>query len=74
MNLSLQTCGVCKFWDLAGSLGQQGYGRCKARPPGFLREGCTTSAQHICRIGKFARAETRVVQAREQVLEQRPLL
>lgn len=59
-------CGTCKHWDLAGSLGQQGFGRCKARPPGYLRDGCTTSAQNICRIGKFAKADPKVVKQREQ--------
>jgi hypothetical protein len=57
-------CGTCKHWALVGRLGQHGYGQCAMRPEP-IRSAFTTSAQNMCRLGKFKKAEPAVVQARE---------
>jgi hypothetical protein len=62
--MTTPNCGTCRHWDLAGTLGQHGYGQCAKRVL-HLREAITTSAQHICRIGKFSKAEPKVVRERE---------
>lgn len=59
-------CGTCKFWSLAGTMGQQGFGQCAMRPL-HLRESITTGAQFICKIGKFTKADAKTVQQREQM-------
>lgn len=46
------TCGTCTHWRLQGALAQHGYGECLARPE-QERAGITTSAQNVCRLGKF---------------------
>jgi len=47
-----QLCGSCQSWNLEGPLAQHGYGQCQARPE-QLRAAITTSAQNVCRLGKF---------------------
>lgn len=60
-------CGTCKHWDLRDSpLRAHGYGRCKVDPNEAMRAGRTFSAQNICRIGKFAKAEVKVIARREK--------
>lgn len=47
-------CGSCKHFDIPGSkLGDVGYGHCEARPA-HVRKAFFTSAENVCRVGKFA--------------------
>lgn len=46
-------CGACRHWDLSHALGKLGFGRCKVQTNQMLRDRHTTSAQCICRIGRF---------------------
>lgn len=50
---SLPLCGRCANWELTGALGKCGYGTCAVRPNHAMRAGLTTSAQCVCRIGRF---------------------
>lgn len=59
-------CGTCKFWNLVGALGEQGFGQCDARTDREHRMAITTSAQAMCRIGKFAKAEPKIIRSREK--------
>jgi len=60
-------CGTCANWDLKESpLRQHGYGRCKVEPNLAMRAAKTTNAQCICRIGKFAKADIKVIARREK--------
>ena len=58
-------CGTCKHWNLSGSLGQHDYGKCDARPEGALKQALSTGAQNVCRLGKFEKADPKVVRRRE---------
>ncbi|WP_431276250.1 hypothetical protein ACQ858_08350 [Variovorax ureilyticus] len=57
-------CGTCKHWSPEGELGRMGFGICKARQEPH-RSAITTSAQAMCRIGKFAKADRQQLQQRE---------
>ena len=46
------TCATCTHWRLEGPLAQHGYGQCQQRPI-QQRAAITTSAQNVCRLGKF---------------------
>jgi hypothetical protein len=46
------TCQQCTHWHLTGPLAQHGFGQCAARPE-QLRAAITTTAQNVCRTGKF---------------------
>ena len=46
------TCATCTHWRLEGPLAQHGYGQCMQRPI-QQRAAITTSAQNVCRLGKF---------------------
>jgi hypothetical protein len=65
VNIEPHTCGRCRFWNLAGSMGQHGYGKCDARKDGPLKAALSTSSQAICRIGKFQVASLQVLRERE---------
>lgn len=58
-------CGTCKLWNLAGTMGQQGFGQCLGRTNEVHRASITTSAQNECRIGKWVKADPKTVKARE---------
>lgn len=60
-------CGTCKHWNLKGSpLRQYGYGQCKVDPNEAMRTGRTMSAQNVCRIEKFSKADVKVIARRER--------
>lgn len=57
-------CGTCKHWSPEGELGRMGHGLCKARPEPY-RAAVSTSAQAMCRIGKFVKAPASALRERE---------
>lgn len=60
-------CAQCKNWDLRDSpLRQHGFGRCKADPDEMMRAGRTFSARNVCRIGRFEKADVKVIARREK--------
>jgi len=60
-------CGTCKHWNLADqSYARFGYGKCDARKHEADRLAIATSSQNVCRIGKFAKADPKVVAQREK--------
>ena len=62
-------CGTCKHWNLKGSLMRShGFGQCKADPDEAMRAGRTHSAQALCRLDKFVRADIAVIARREREL------
>jgi hypothetical protein len=65
LKIEPQTCGRCRHWNLSGSMGQQGYGKCDARREGPLKNAIGTSDQAHCRIGKFQVAPVSVLRERE---------
>jgi hypothetical protein len=62
-------CGTCKHWNLKGSpMRAHGFGQCKADPDEAMRAGRTHSAQAICRLDKFVKADIAVIARREREL------
>ena len=59
-------CGTCKHWNLADQhFAAHGFGKCDARTHEADRKAIQTSDQHVCRIGKFVKADIRTVRERE---------
>ena len=60
-------CGTCTHWNLKDSpLRAHGFGLCKVQPDPALRAAKTTGAQNVCRLGRFAKADVKVIARREK--------
>jgi hypothetical protein len=65
--MTTQCCGVCRHFDLKNSpTRSMGFGLCTVDPNPLMRAGRTLNPQCICRLGKFEKADPKVIARREK--------